>query len=228
MRTLLLCALLFGIDAASAQNITIDPAPGAGSPVLDVPIIVNPELPPLTAYAASIARQRIEAYLTHHENSKLRSSLNNAGLSSVNDAVEHAAQTPSGNFAPLHVGLWRPRAPSSQDTVDPGLAESSRLVLRARLGRDPTSAELAAELKTFDDRVARVNRSLAGMRPRIADAVKRTGVFPRSLEAGVLEVAPADPQAGSAAASEGFRRLFQTLLTLPSPSQPSLPNSTPR
>jgi hypothetical protein len=232
----LLPILLLGIGAANAQDLTIERNPSlvpplvVTPPVVEVPIIVDSTLPPLTADSARIARQRLETYLDDlGDVAPKLNTLTAAGLSKENDAVERPTSTPAGMVGPSYVALGRKsRSPASKDAVDPGLAETSRVVLRARLGREPTAAELNADLQAFDRRVANVNQALAEMRPRIADTMKRTGRFPRSLEAGVLGVTPADPQAGSAAAAEGFRRLFQTLLTLPSPSQPSLPNSTPR
>jgi hypothetical protein len=224
--------LFLSISAANAQDLTIErnPPPVVTPPVVGTPIIVDPTLPPLTADSARILRQRLETYLDDLVSVAPRlDTLTAVGLSKENDAVERPTSTPAGMVGPSYVALARKsRSPASKEAVDPGLAAIGRVVLRARLGREPTEAELNADLQAFDRRVANANQALAGMRPRIADAMKRTGRFPRSLEAGVLGVAPADPATGSAAAAEGFRRLFQTLLTLPSPSQPSLPNSTPR
>ena len=85
--------------------------------------------------------------------------------------------------------------------------------MRARLGRDPSPAEVNAELRAFDAQIAQLNQALADMRPAIVKSVKSTGVFPRALETRALGVAPADPQVGSAPAQEGFRVLFQHLLS---------------
>lgn len=65
----------------------------------------------------------------------------------------------------------------------------------------------------FDARIAQLNRSLADKRVEIAKAVKRDGVIPREIEASVLGVAPADAQKNSLTAQEGFRALFQMLLS---------------
>jgi hypothetical protein len=224
MRKSVYAILLLGIAAASAQPLTIErgPTTGAsvgtgvrtGTPAIEVPVPTSPALPPLTAESALRAKQRLEAYMAYQADVALRpSALREAGLSAENDAVEHTTSTPVGTVGPSYVGLLIARPPTGKDVVDPGLATVSRVALRARLGRDPTTAELTTELRAFDARVAQLNQSLAVMRPQIAKAIKDTGNFPRSLEASALGVAPADPQASSAAASEGFRAVFQTLLT---------------
>jgi hypothetical protein len=72
-------------------------------------------------------------------------------------------------------------------------------------------AEVQAELSAFDAQIAQLNQSLADRRPEIAKAVNSTGVLPRTLEANLLGIVPAAPQAGATQAQEGFRVLSQTL-----------------
>lgn len=246
MRKYLIPVLLLGIGAANAQP-TTDREPrdlridrrdltaircGPRLPLLRAPPVnepptVDPTVPPLTADSARIVRQRLEAYVDELAGAAPElNTLTAAGLSGENDAVECPSPTPAGMVGPSYVGLLQSRSPTSPEVVDPGLAATSRVVLRAKLGREPTEAELNDDLQAFDQRVANVNQALADMRPRIADAIKRTGRFPRSLEAGVLGVAPTDPEAGSASAAEGFRAFFQNLLTLDA-STPGSDGTTP-
>jgi hypothetical protein len=225
MRTFILALLLLGAGVASAQQFTIGGGVSTGTravgggitvgtPGTGVAVPVSPAIPPLTPAAALAIRQRLEAYSTYQAQVAPRpSALREAGLSADNDAVAQTTTTPMGAVGPAHVGRLLPRAPGNKDAVDPALADVSRLATRARLGREPTAAEVSAELSAFDARIAQLNQSLATMRPDIVKSMKSTGVFPRALEAGVLGVAPADPQRGSTQAREGVRALYQDLLS---------------
>ncbi|HEY7494062.1 MAG TPA: hypothetical protein VIH59_23540 [Candidatus Tectomicrobia bacterium] len=225
MRKTILLMLVLVVSAASAQQLTIGGGVPTGTPSINGGITIGNSgtgatrpvdhgLPPLTVDSALLVKQRLEAYSAYQAQVAPRSSvLREAGLSAEHDAVEHTTPTSIGPVGPAYVARLLPRAPTSKEAVDPGLADVSRLVVRARLGRNPTAAEVQAELRAFDAQITQLNQSLANMRPQIAKEVKSTGVFPRALEAGVLGVAPTDPQAGSTQAQEGFRVLWQNLLS---------------
>lgn len=213
MRVFILSLPLLGFGIAVAQPLT--PAtPGAPptSIVVAPPVPGMPVAPPLTHNAVSRITQRLEAYLAHQRATAPRTeALRAAGLSADNDVVEQSTRTPALPIGVVHIGrLSKPSA--SAAAVDPGVADVARSTLRARLGRNPSVAELNAELRVFDARIGEVNRSLVEMRPQIAAALKADGAFPRKLEAAALRVAPAAADTNAPQAREGVRALFQPLL----------------
>ena len=189
MRKMILLMLVLGVGASSAQQLTIGSGVSTGAPTVGgsitvgtpgtgVTVPVDPAFPPLTVASALLVTQQLEAYSAYQANVAPPSSvLRDAGLSAENDVVEHTTPTPFGPRGPAHVAPLVPRAPASKGAVDPGLAEVSRLVMRARLGRDPSPAEVNAELRAFDARIAQLNQALADMRPAIVKSVKSTGAI---------------------------------------------------
>lgn len=213
--------LLLAAAAASAQPVT-PPRPGfetrpPGGPVVIVPpggVTPPPtlETPPLTVETAPKVEQRLRAWLDAQRSAApTPAQLRAARLSSENDLLERSSATPANEIGPVHVGRLLP-ATAAKGLGDPGLADVTRSTLRARLGRAPSQAELDAELRAFDTRIAQLNQALAAQRTQIAKAVKAGEAIPRAIEAAALGVAPADPEVQSAATREGLRGLFQTLL----------------
>jgi hypothetical protein len=234
VRKSILSIVVFGLGASvgNAQQLTIGTGTNTGTPATGtnlttgVPLsgtglttglstngspgpvgsLLTPELTPTL-------KQRLEGYRAYHQKAAPRASaLRDAGLSAEVDAVERT-KTTAGGLGPVHVGRLRPVESAAAGDVDPGLAYATRQALAARLGREPTRSELNTELRAFDARIAQVNQSLADKRQKIAEAVKRDGIFPRAVDAAVLGVAPADPQANSPEARNGMRALLQILLT---------------
>lgn len=167
----------------------------------------------LTSDEARKVQRRLKDYAVGLRLHAVRAeALRQAGLSRDNDALEAVVATATLTAGPVHVGFLQPVSPAVA-TSDPGLAATNRSMLRARLGREPSPAELESERRAFDARIAQVNRALARQRPQIARAVRRDGAFSSELDASILGVRPTDPHARSAEAQEGIRALMQMLLT---------------
>jgi hypothetical protein len=222
--------LLLGLLAtlAGAQPPTARPRALPPVGVADPPA-VSPRLgdAPLTAEQARAIQRRLEAHRVEATASATRlESLRQAGVSESNDAIEKRAAA-GAETAPLHVGLLRPPASSRPKwEVDPGLESATRAALLSRLGRDPSPAEVAAEIQAFDARIARANGQLAAKRQEIAATLRREGVFPRALEESVLGLPRREPSADPSASREGFHVLIQTLLAgseAPDSLRPRLP-----
>jgi hypothetical protein len=193
--------------------LTVGTTSGTVGIVVPIPTGV-PVAPPLTTQEVAVIRTRLQTYVAAMQKNDARTAdFRSDGHSVESDAVERAAKTPSGDLSPHYMERLRQLPGKRPAGVDPGLTSATRSALRARLGREPSSAELAAELNAFDARIAEMNRALAGKRVEIAKAVKRDGVMPRGLEATMLQLPPADPQTNSPAAQEGMRALMQMLLT---------------
>jgi hypothetical protein len=199
MRPLSLPTFLFLATAAQAS----------AQPPIDRARAASPA-PPLTAEQAQKIERRLRAYTASVSAAGLRvESLRARGLSRENDAVE--ALRSAGTGGPAHVGLLEVRPPAGR-AADPGLVDAQRRALRARLGRDPSAAELNAERRAFDARIVQINRTLVARRAEIAGAVQRDRAFPRALEASLLGLKSPDPQLRSPEAREGMRALLQSLL----------------
>jgi hypothetical protein len=225
MRKSILSIVVFGLGASvgNAQQLTLGTGINTGAPATGTSVTTgtpltgasgplgSPLTTPLAPQSALTVKQRLEAYRAYQQKVSPRSSaLREAGFSAEVDAVERRTKTVVGEVGPAHVGRLRP---VQSGDVDPGLAYATRKALAARLGREPTSNELNAELRAFDTRIGQVNQFLVDKRVKIAEAVKRDGVFPRAFEATALGVAPADPEANSPEAKSGMRALLQILLT---------------
>lgn len=150
---------------------------------------------PLSTAGREFLRARLERYrLTRVAEALDRSTVMSRGLSDEADAVERSRQEGSRWVAPHHIGIAVSGAPPAI-AVDPAVEEAARgRALRAK-GRVPTAAEVNAEIAAFDASIAALNQQLAAQRPVIAATMKQTGRFPRALEAPLLHLAPADPEA---------------------------------
>jgi hypothetical protein len=233
MRKSIVSIVVFGLGASvgNAQQLTLGTGINTGAPATGIGVTTgapvtgtgistglstagSPLSTPLTPASALTVKQRLEAYRAYQQKASPRSSaLREAGFSAEVDAVERRTKTVVGEVGPAHVGRLRPVQSAGAGDVDPGLAYATRKALAARLGREPTSNELNAELRAFDTRIAQVNQFLVDKRVKIAEAVKRDGVFPHALEATALGVAPADPEVNSPEAKSGMRALLRILLT---------------
>jgi hypothetical protein len=215
MRQILTVLSLLGAAAvtAIAQPPTVQPSTG---PQVASPIrlpTARLERAPLTTVQLQAIERRFAAYRDHLLASAPRpDTLLRAGLSEETDVVERASATEPDEIGPTHVGLLTRLSSPPAVHVDPGLVEGLGSSLRMRLGREPSADELAAELKAFDDRIARVNKELAVKRPGLARAMRREGVLPRALERRILGIPDRDPQTDSEQVQKGFQTLIQTLL----------------
>ena len=103
------------------------------------------------------------------------------GMSAQHDASERSKRL---GFVPPALGragrLVKSRALGM--AADPTLTLAAAGALEAKLGRPPTQAEIAAELKTFDQRIAQVNAALAEQRASRAAVYKKQGRVPEALE----------------------------------------------
>jgi hypothetical protein len=206
------------------------PPPGVG-PQLRRPV----SNPPLTRQEAETLRHRLQESLARQAAAAPRdTALREAGLPEASDAVERASRARRARkVGPLEIGLATAAPPHPKDAVDPGLAATARLGLLARLGREPSAAEITEETKAFDARVESANRWLAANRGRIAKAYASAGGIPPSFDDAALDAAPARPT-GSPEARDGFRAVFRALLTqpetagAPTPDPPSVVPRVPR
>jgi hypothetical protein len=214
MRTLILSLPLLSVGIAVAQTLTPATPRVPSTPIVVAPPVPGlPVAPPLTTQAVANITQRFDAYFAlQRATAPSAAALRAAGLSGENDVVEQATLKPALPVGVANVGrLTRPSTAGTK-AEDPGVADVARTTLRSRLGRDPSRAELDAELRAFDARIGAVNQSLVTLRPQIAAALKSDGAFPRAIEATALGVAPAAVDANAAQASEGVRALVQPLL----------------
>ena len=216
----LLVLLIFGaaIVVARAQvQPRLLPQTAPSNDVLGAPLARI--APPLSREEAERLRQRLRSSLEQQAAAALRSNaLRSAGLHPESDAVEHADATErAGTIGPTGVGFAQVPPPGPSIAVDPALAEVTRLQLRARLARDPSAGELAAELQAFDARVARANQWLDANHTRIAKAYASAGTLEPSFDDDALDAAP-DRHNDTPAARESFRALFRALLTQPDPT----------
>ncbi len=219
------------VGAATAQPVSrptvtapgrvpVRPPVSVRQPVLTLPLAREEAERLRLRLRASVARQAAAAPGTE--------ALRRAGLPEESDAVEHAAAAKrTGTAGPIWIGLVRVLPPGPKDAVDPALADVTRSSLRARLDREPSPAEFAAELEVFDTRVERANRWLADNRVRIAKAYRSAGAMPPDFDAAALDPAPTDRQPDSAEVRAGFRALFRSLLAQPDPAAPGTPQVTP-
>lgn len=120
-------------------------------------------------------------------------------------------------------------APAPSMSTDPAVLEAARTAARRRVGREPTAAEVTAEVAAFDDRIARINGALAQRQSQsqIAIAYKQTGRFPHDIEAPLLGITPRAAEAvnPNAEARAGLQRMFTRLFNelAPRPTRPAVP-----
>jgi hypothetical protein len=222
---LVLAALVGTALAQPVARPTVNPPPtGPGQPVPGRPVLAVP----LSRQEAEALRHLFQESLTHQAAIASRdSALRQAGLDAENDAVEAAsAAARSGGAAPIGVALaqvWRAQVRG----VDPGLESATRLTLRSRLDRDPTDAEMQAELRKFNARIEQANRWLAANRTRIAKTYGDTGSMPPAFDEEALRPGASPRPPETAAVQAGFRALFRSLLTQSDAGPPSTPSVPP-
>lgn len=229
-RAPLVLMLAVVVGSATAQPVArptvTAPSPGPGDPQFRGRQIAST---PLTREEAQTLRQRFKDALARRAAQAPKSqALREAGLGDENDAVEAAAAAASaGDAGPIGIGLAQARPSGASAGVDPGLDAVTRLKLRARLDRDPTTAEVAAELRTFDARVEQANRWLAANRARIAKSFASAGALPPDFDHEALRGAAAGARMETAQDREAHRALFRALLTQPDQGVPTVPSVPP-
>jgi hypothetical protein len=233
MRVPLFVVCVFAaVESAAAQPVA---RPTVTSPL---PSPADPRAPqlrprpaaPLSREEAETLRQRLkESQARQRAQAPPARALREAGLSDETDAVESAtAAARTGAAGPIGIGLAPAQPPGPGKTaVDPGLAAVTRQKLRARLDREPTTAEIETELRVFDARVEQANRWLAGNRARIAKTYAATGAMPPAFDDEALRGAPTGRRIESAQVREAFRSLFRSLLGAPEAGVPSTPPAPP-
>ncbi|MBL8956196.1 MAG: hypothetical protein JNK82_35820 [Myxococcaceae bacterium] len=221
MKTLATVAAVFA-TAAAAQPFSTQPV-GTGT----VQTVI-PQTLALTPAGRSFYEQQLSTYLARRTAAlPSRSAALASGLSTENDAVEHAWLEGGRWVLPHHVAK-AVVAPAPVVTVDPAALEGARAAARVKKGRAPTAAEVNVELAAFDARIAALNASLAAQRPAIAAAYAATGHAPRDLEAGLLGVTPREPQMVSPNAvnathlRNAFTRYVNAMAAAQPPTLPSL------
>jgi hypothetical protein len=204
----------FLASAAMAQQPSVNPGstvPSIGRLEQTPPSRARPV--PLTPVETAVIARRLNDYRTRLLSDAPRADdLIRAGLAEPMDAVEQARATQPGKLPPIHVGVLArlPAPPAAQ--VDPALQTGARMTLHARLGREPSAAELQAEIAQFDARIARMNDALAARRTEITRAMRSTGQFPRALERRILGVPAAAEPADPEQVETGFQMLVRALL----------------
>ncbi|MGH9380417.1 MAG: hypothetical protein ACRD2Z_07370 [Thermoanaerobaculia bacterium] len=223
---LVLLTLGAAIAVASAQPPTL---PRTTPPNRVTDVTVHNIALPLDPGEAERLRRRLRSSLEQQAAAAPHSSaLLSAGLHPESDVVEQAdAAERAGTIGPVGVGLALPPPPGPKMAVDPALAEVTRLQLRARLDRDPTAAELTAELQAFDARVARANQWLVANRTRLAKVYASAGTLPPAFDDAALDPAPPDRRSDTPAVRDAFRELFRALLAQPDPTGTTPTTTTP-
>lgn len=186
MRRLSVLSLCLAACMAGAQPFTTQP--------IDIEVAPLPMLVPLTPQARTYLQTQLNNYVSRR-GSQLpsRDSLTASGVSSENDAVEQAWLENGRRVSPHHYG--RATATTEPTTkIDPAALEGARANARRRVGRQPTPAEVSAELAAFDARVAALNRTLASQRSQMAARYKQTGAFRKDFETTLLGLPPREPQ----------------------------------
>ena len=153
------------------------------------PLATGEPMPPALRLTASELRsigQRLTSYRARVSAEALSAEeLLAAGLDASTDVVESARAPGAKGTETAHVALLEPSTATTGE-IDPALEEGARSTLRARLGREPSAPELAAEVAELDARIARMNESLAARRPELRLAMRRGGEFPRAMERPIL------------------------------------------
>jgi hypothetical protein len=207
--------VLAGVGAAPVFSQSMPPAPAS---VTKNPSSVT-NMPVMTVENAAVDRrvkEKLRAYVAYKAESAVSDAvLAAAGLSPEHDFREQARVINGTRFTPFHAGKLVPDSAAERAvnvTVDPALTSVYTASLRARLGRTPTNAEIAAEVQAFDARIAQQNAQLAGARREIAERYRQDGRFPRDVEHRWMDVAPADPERSVRHDAE-WRRIIAALMT---------------
>lgn len=186
------------------------PPTGTGQPV---PGSLVPAQPLSRQEAEALRRLFQESLARQRASAPRHGALRQAGLDDENDAVEAAvAAASSGGVGPIGVApaqAW----PAKVSGVDPGLEAATRMTLRSRLDRDPTAAEIAAELGKFNARIEQANRWLAANRTRVAKTYAAAGSMPPAFDEQALRPGASPRPPETPAVQAGFRALFRSLLT---------------
>jgi hypothetical protein len=175
---------------------------------------------PLAREEAQTLRQRLQESLARQSALAPRQrALRDAGLPDESDAVEAArAAASEGHVGPIGIGLAQAPLAKPPVTVDPGLDAVTRLQLRARLDREPTGAEVEAELRAFDARIEQANRWLATHRTRVAKAYAAGGSLPPGFDDEAVRPGTTARRAVTPEERAAFRSLFRALLTQTDPA----------
>lgn len=149
----------------------------------------------LTPRGRELALRELRKYMARLEREGLtKENLLRLGISPKNDAID----SDNRQHAPSNVDVTTSFKPSpTMPKVDPSVTMSVTRQLKSELGREPTSEEIAAEIRRRDARVAELNAKLAENHTKLAQLHKQ-GRFKdvRKLEGEINQLAYDQKQVG--------------------------------